>query len=317
MSRDPDGRAADNDLMNVLVCYDGSDEARAALRCVGELAAAKPVNVTVLFVRPKAPSGYTEMVDLAREKIVDWELDLPGLVVLREAEEMLVKEGEVEEGEGGQPAKVRHGLKQLEKGLLEVHLFGLHDENIRLRLRDGGDTAGVILNEMDSLPYDMVVLGSRGKRGLKRWVMGSTAQRVALFCEKTVLVVRGKHALHRVVVCTDGSEGAEHAVRFIAPLAKAKGCELTALAVAKGEAERAEAERVVDRSSSLFAEAEVKCAVQVVEGGDRAEAILKASEGYDLVVLGVSGKSHMRRFLVGSVPLKVLEHSPGSVMIVK
>ncbi len=310
-------RPLDNGLMNVLVCYDGSDEARAALGCVGELAAAKPVNVTVLFVRPKAPSGYTEMVDLARERIVDWELDLPGLVVLREAEEMLVAQGEVEEAEAGQPAKLRHGVKQLGKGLLELHLLGRHNENVRLRLRDGGDTAGVILNEMDSLPYDMVVLGSRGKKGLKRWVMGSTAQRVALFCEKTVLVVRGKSALKRVVVCTDGSEAAEHAVRFVAPLAKAKGCELTALAVAKSEAQRADAQRVVDRASSLFAEAELDCGIQVLEGGDRAEAILKASEAYDLVVLGVSGKSHMRRFLMGSVPLKVLEHSPGSVMIVK
>jgi len=50
---------------------------------------------------------------------------------------------------------------------------------------------------------------------------------------------------------------------------------------------------------------------------DRAEEILKASEEYDLTVLGVSGRSHIRRYLMGSVPLKVLEHSPSSVMIVK
>ena len=310
-------RPLDNGLMNLLVCYDGGTEARAALSCVGALAAAKPVNVTVLFVRPKAPSGYSEMVDLAREKIVDWELDLPGLVVLHEAEEMLVVQGQVEEGEAGQPAKLRHGVKQLGKGLLEVHFLGRHDENVRLRLRDGGDVAGVILNEMDSLPYDMVVMGSRGKKGLKRWVMGSTAQRVALFSEKTVLVVRGKSELHKVMVCTDGSDAAEHAVRFVGPLAKAKGCEVTVCCVARDEAERADAERVVDRATSLLAESGVESGKQVAAGDSRAEAILKGSEGYDLVVLGVSGKSHMRRFLVGSVPLKVLEYSSASVMIVK
>ncbi len=316
MSRDPDGRTADNDLMNVLVCYDGSDEARAALRCVAGLAAAKPVNVTVLYVRPKAPSGFTEMVDLARERIVDWDLDLPGLVVLREAEEMLVKEGEVEEGEGGQPAKVRHGLKQLAKGLLEVHLFGLHDENIRLRLRDGGDPAGVILNEMDSLPYDLVVMGSRGKKGIKKWLTGSTAQRVALFAHQTVLVVRGSAVLEKVLACTDGSEAAEQALRFLAPLAHAKGCGVTLLGVAEEAAERDAVAAAVAEGLVVLAEGGVDATARIEEG-DRADTILKASEGFDVVVLGVSGKSHMRRFLVGSVPLKVLERSPASVMIVK
>jgi len=302
--------------MNVLVCYDGSDEARAALKCVAGLAAVKPVNVAVLYVRPKTPSGFAEMLDMARERIVDWDLDLPGLVVLREAEEMLVKEGEVEEGEGGQPAKVRHGLKQLEKGLLEVHLFGLHDENIRLRLRDGGDPAGVILNELDSLPYDLVVMGSRGKKGIKKWLTGSTAQRVALFSQQTVLVVRGESVLEKVLACTDGSAAAERALRFVAPLAHAKGCEVTLLGVAEAEAERDEVEAAVAAGLTVLADGGVE-AVSRIEQGDRAEAILKASEGCDVVVLGVSGKSHMRRFLVGSVPLKVLERSPASVMIVK
>ena len=308
-------RPLDNGMMTVLVCYDGSETSQAALRCVGALAAASPVNVTVLYVRPKAPSGYAEMLDMAREKIVDWDLDLPGLVVLREAEEMLVAQGEVEEAEAGQPLKLRHGLKRLGKGLLEVHLFGLHDEHVRLRLRDGGDAAGVILNELESLPYDMVVMGSRGKKGIKRWLTGSTAQRVALFAHETVLVVRGQSRLERVLACTDGSEAAEHALRFLAPLAHAKGCQVTLLGVAEEE-ERDAVSAVVERGASLLAEGGVEAEIRVEEG-DRAETILEVSESFDLVVLGVSGRSHMRRFLVGSVPLKVLERSPASVMIVK
>jgi nucleotide-binding universal stress UspA family protein len=310
-------RPLDNGLMNVLVCYDGGDEARGALACVGSLAAARPANVTVLFVRPKAPSGYAEMVNMAREKIVDWELDLPGLIVLREAEEMLVKHGQVEEAEAGQPAKLRHGLKQLARGLLEVHLLGRHDEHIRLRLRDGGDAAGVILNEMDSLPYDMVVMGSRGKRGLKKWLTGSTAKRVALFSEKSVLVVRGQSTLQAVLACTDGSEAAERAIRFVAPLAASKGCDLTVFGVTSEGAAPDATEAAVARAASLFSDEGVTATTRVAASEDRADEILKASEGYDLVVLGVSGRSHMRRFLMGSVPLKVLEHSPASVLIVK
>jgi len=315
MSRDPDDHSLDNGLMTVLVCYDGSDEAQAALRCVGALAAVEPVNVTALFVRPKSPSGYVEMLDMARERIVDWDLDLPGLMVLREAEAMLVAQGEVEEVEAGQPLKLRHGLKQLDKELLEVHLFGRHDEHVRLRLRDGGDPAGVILNELDALPYDLVVMGSRGKKGIKKWLTGSTAQRVALFSQQTVLVVRGESPLDKVLLCTDGSAAAEQAVQFVAPLAAAKGCAVTVLGVAADE-EDEEAAGAVQRAVARLAEAGVEAASRMARG-DRGDAILAASEAYDLVVLGVSGKSHMRRFLVGSVPLKVLERSPASVMIVK
>ena len=310
-------RPLDNGLMTLLVCYDGGDEARKALGCVANLLGATPANLTVLFVRPKTPSGFQEMVALAREKIVDWELDLPGLVVLREAEALLVERGQVEEDEEGQPAKLRHGLRELGKGLLEVHFHGRHDEHIRLRLRDGGDAAGVILNELDSLSYDMVVMGSRGKKGLKRWVMGSTAQRVALFSERTVLVVRGEGDLQRVLVCSDGSEAAEKAVRFVGPLAKAKGCDLTLFSVAAEGGEREAAERRLDRGRSLLAGAGVTAVSRIGVADDRAEEILKASEEYDLTVLGVSGRSHIRRYLMGSVPLKVLEHSPSSVMIVK
>jgi nucleotide-binding universal stress UspA family protein len=311
------GRPLDNGMPTVLVCYDGGAEARKALGCVANLLTSAPANLTVLFVRPKAPSGYQEMVAMAREKIVDWELDLPGLVILREAEEQLVKRGQVEEDEAGQPAKLRHGLRELGKGLLEVHFHGRHDEHIRLRLRDGGDAGGVILNELDSLPYDMVVMGSRGRKGLKRWVMGSTAQRVALFSEKTVLVVRGEADLQRVLVCSDGSEAAERAVRFVGPLAKAKGCNVTLFSVATDEGEREAAERRLDRGLSLLAGAGVTAASRIAVAEDRAEEIVKVTGEYDLTVLGVSGRSHIRRYLMGSVPLKVLEHSSASVMIVK
>jgi len=120
-----------------------------------------------------------------------------------------------------------------------------------------------------------------------------------------------------VLVCSDGSEAAEKAVRFVGPLAKAKGCDLTLFSVAAEGGEREAAERRLDRGRSLLAGAGVTAVSRIGVADDRAEEILKASEEYDLTVLGVSGRSHIRRYLMGSVPLKVLEHSPSSVMIVK
>ena len=123
--------------------------------------------------------------------------------------------------------------------------------------------------------------------------------------------------MQTVLACTDGSEAAERAVRFFGPLAATKGCDLTVFGVTSEGAAPDATEAAVARAVSLFAEAGVAATTRVAVSEDRADEILKASEDYDLVVLGVSGRSHMRRFLMGSVPLKVLAHSPASVMIVK
>ncbi len=59
-----------------------------------------------------------------------------------------------------------------------------------------GDPADVILERADSLDAEMIVMGSRGRKGLARLVLGSVAEKVIRQSRTSVLVAR------------DGSEGA-------------------------------------------------------------------------------------------------------------
>lgn len=59
-----------------------------------------------------------------------------------------------------------------------------------LREATGGRVADVILDEASRQRCDLVCMGTHGRRGLDRWVLGSDAERVARRCSVPVLLVR-------------------------------------------------------------------------------------------------------------------------------
>ena len=84
------------------------------------------------------------------------------------------------------------------------------------------------------------------------------------------------------------------------------------------EALKRRGKQVLDKAEELVkgTSAEVKTLFTV---GDPAEQILYLvdKEGADMVVMGSHGLSGVRRFLIGSVSNKVLQHSPKPVMVIK
>lgn len=81
---------------------------------------------------------------------------------------------------------------------------------------------------------------------------------------------------------------------------------------------RAEAEEILGRAVESLGRTDVKVET-VAQPGDPAEAIIKLAEqrGADLVVVGSKGMTGVGRFLLGSVPSKVSQHAPCSVLIVR
>lgn len=49
----------------------------------------------------------------------------------------------------------------------------------------------VIISVADDLDADMIVMGTHGRRGLQRWLMGSVTERVLRETARPVLVIRG------------------------------------------------------------------------------------------------------------------------------
>jgi nucleotide-binding universal stress UspA family protein len=137
-----------------------------------------------------------------------------------------------------------------------------------------------------------------------------------------------------IVVATDGSPGAECAVRKAVLLAKALAEPLTVLAVWQvpastlaygqiawapelAEAERERAEHAVEAAAAIAADASVNVEV-VVRQGSPVDQIVRFAEERDaaLLVLGSHGWGALKRMWFGSVSTRVLHEAHRPVLVV-
>jgi nucleotide-binding universal stress UspA family protein len=91
-----------------------------------------------------------------------------------------------------------------------------------------GDPAQAIFSVASTLKVDLIVMSSRGETGLKRWLLGSVAQKVARHSPIPVLVLRGgAEKLDRV------QRRGRQAVRILVPLDESPTSEVALLPAAQ------------------------------------------------------------------------------------
>ncbi len=95
-----------------------------------------------------------------------------------------------------------------------------------------GHAAEQILEEAAPGEYDLVVVGTRGRHGITRFLLGSTAERIARQASAPVLLVQeSAESLERILVCTAGGEPGLAAVRMGGRVARLVGARVTVLHV--------------------------------------------------------------------------------------
>ena len=95
-----------------------------------------------------------------------------------------------------------------------------------------GQAAEQILEEVASGAYDLVVVGTRGRHGITRFLLGSTAERIARQAEVPVLLVQGDFdAIERMVVCTAVGEPGLAATELAGRVARLAGAHVTVVHV--------------------------------------------------------------------------------------
>ncbi len=136
----------------------------------------------------------------------------------------------------------------------------------------------------------------------------------------------------KILVATDGSEHSLKAVRRAIELAEREGDEITLISVAffsredldeiplniqeKLEAQAADA---LKKAKALFDEKGIKVETILEAGYVPANNIIsKAEEGkFDLVLMGSTGHSGLKRLLIGSTAAKVVASAPCSVAVIR
>jgi len=193
---------------------------------------------------------------------------------------------------------------------------------------------------------DLIVMGTHGRGGVNRLLLGSVAEATVRSSPLPVLLLRHGVTLEledadHLCVAVDGGSSSEGAVGAAARLAQALGCTLKLVTVfetdqgvlerevsaAQGNLEiesalrsRGEYALALGRSLSLQA---VGSALEVRDelleaphGVARALCQVGAAQGNALLVLGTHARGGLERFLAGSVAEGVLRHASCPVLIV-
>jgi hypothetical protein len=201
-----------------------------------------------------------------------------------------------------------------------------------------GHAAEEILKEAESGDYDLIVVGARGRRGLTRFLLGSTSARVVEYAPRSVLVVKkSARELRRMLVCTAGGDPGLYNVRFAVQVAAQTDAQLTVLHVMSQVALsddsdlydlEATADELMARGTreglhlraaqDLLRQAAVPGEVKVRHGLVVDEIDVEAREGNcDVVIVGAHFARGMRRFLLDNVTEHVLEELDTAVLVVK
>lgn len=201
-----------------------------------------------------------------------------------------------------------------------------------------GEPHAAIVRRAEEAQATLVVVGSHGRTGLKRMLLGSVAEQVVRYAHTPVLVARSGPMEGPVVTGTDLSEAARPGLVEAARLAAASKSELVVLHVvnmgwfgraAVGVTASAlstamndtaafkEARESVDAEIKAATEGlDVKVTVEVV-AGDPAVVLVERAEAVKarLVVTSTHGRTGLKRALLGSVAERVVRLASTSVLV--
>lgn len=172
----------------------------------------------------------------------------------------------------------------------------------------------VLATAIEEHDVDLVAMGTHGRSGVDRYLLGSLAEHTLRTADVPVLVTRDgdvdEPELTDIVVATDGSEGAERAGEHGIAVATATGARLHTLTV---DDDDTPARRLADRARDVGVEA-----TATARTGRPHEAIVAYADTVeaDLVVLGTHGRTGVERVLLGSVAERTVRTAPVPTMVV-
>ncbi|NQV57046.1 MAG: universal stress protein [Rhodospirillales bacterium] len=304
----------------VLVCIDGSDDSYLGLNYAADVARGPNADIILLFVRPLDQGMRTGglQVRVARENMLNWGLELPGMQYLKKGRDRLLEDPELPSEWGEETTHTDVEGDPLGDNKIEYQ--DASGKSIVLKVKTAPSIAAGILDQYELGPYDLIILGGSGRwggRGISLWDP-AVAEKIAVHSPCSVLVTRELKGGKGHLLCTDGSERAMEMVRKAAGLInKTKAGHLSILSVALDETGEAEAKANVEKAASLVRSLGVEPRSTFTRIGNPVEEIIKAGSEYSIIVTGDTGKSGIQRFFMGSVAFKVMEFAKNSVMVVR
>lgn len=207
------------------------------------------------------------------------------------------------------------------------------------------DVAEGIVHTAQSKGCDLIAMGTHGREGLQRLLLGSVAERVSRLAQVPVLLVRNGEEVglpQRILAPVDGSQAGRRAFELADGLARVLGAELLVLHVVPplptpvGEAWatggipvfsweevrkalEVEGQAILEAAKGQTQVPQVQTLLRKARGRREAEVIVEVAreERAGLIVMGTHGRSGLERLLLGSVAEGVAYHAPVPLLLVR
>ncbi len=229
---------------------------------------------------------------------------------------------------------LREGGQQRLQAFLKTH--GHDAIQPELVVHDGA-APDCILSYAEKHNADLIVMGTHGRRGYDRVVLGSVTNRVMRRASCPVLAIcksqqesstegheHHAHHLRRILFCTDFSDNSELALRYALSATDEYDAELTLLHVledirnpSKAQAAVATATEQLDKLIPPEIRKALKIKTEVRLGKPYQQIIELAQETQiDTIVMGVRGRGAVDLAVFGSTTYRVLQLGPCPVLAV-
>lgn len=204
------------------------------------------------------------------------------------------------------------------------------------KIKSCGSAVEGILEQIEAEDYDLIILGSHGKKGIQKW-LGSVSRQVISNSIIPVFVSKKRTQNKKIMFTIDGSEQAFNAIKKAIKILELKGKEIYAISVKESpellpveatldrnwldsieKQQKIHATKAINRAKSMLEEEDIEVQNEIILTGHPAQKIIEFAEKekIDLIVMGARTKTDLSKLLLGSVSKRVLENTDCDVLII-
>ena len=210
--------------------------------------------------------------------------------------------------------------------------------NLGKKIKHCGSAMDSILEQLKGEYYDVVLMGSHGKKGLQKW-LGSVSQEIVNSSKNSTYVVKQENKREKILFTTDGTIYSYDVIRdainqlYITDEKEIYICmvnETPELLFLEGtldsnwilEIEKQQnifAAKAIKMAEEILKDNDIKIEESIILSGNPTQKILDfiKEKDIDLIVIGEKKKSRMDKFLTGSLSRRILDNAKSDVYILK
>lgn len=204
------------------------------------------------------------------------------------------------------------------------------------KIKSVGSPVESILEQTEKETYDIILLGSHGKKGIQKW-LGSVSRQVISNTTIPVFISKKKTKNKKVLLTVDGSENSLNAIKHACSLLDLSEKEIDIISVKENpellpmeasldknwldnieKQQKIHATKAINKAKSVIEKSGLMVQDEIILTGSPAQKIIELAnqEDIDLIIMGPRTRTDLSKLLLGSVSKRVLENVNCDVLVI-